>query len=272
MVEEARVSLPSRSASLERAFRDATGRGRFGSACYAFEQLSSTMDPAHRLAKEGALEGACVWAERQTGGRGRAGRAWLSPTGGLYLSVILRPVRAADEVPQLALLAGLAAVHAIRDLTGLAGAIRWPNDVLIRDRKVAGILAESAVDECGRRYVIIGIGVNVSTAATDLPEEAAGLAQWIRTPPSRCALAAAWLRELEGLYARWNAEGFTAVRPELIRWCGFFGRLVRLTTGRGTVEGQVLDVDESGRLVVRLDSGLARAFDAGEVSLLRHSR
>ncbi|MBI3324149.1 MAG: biotin--[acetyl-CoA-carboxylase] ligase [Candidatus Omnitrophica bacterium] len=258
-----------RDAELEERLFHALKATALGRPCYAFGSLPSTMDVAHQLAQAGTEEGSCVWAERQTAGRGRSGREWSSPSGGVYLSLILRPARGAVEVPQLALVTGLAAARAIHDLTGLAVAIRWPNDVLIDGKKVVGILAESATDQAGRRYVVIGIGINVATPVSELPAEAGSLAHGATPPPSRFSVAAACLRHLERLYGQWAVDGFAAVRPQFVQWSGLFGRLVKVTTGQGTLEGQTLDIDEAGRLLVRLDSGLVRAFEAAEIRLLR---
>ncbi len=245
------------------------------------------MTVAHQLANDGAPEGACVWAETQTAGKGRAGRVWTSPRGGIYLSLILKPSRPTSDIPQLALLAGLAAAEAIRDVAALSSLIRWPNDLLIEGKKVVGILVEASTSDFrlqtsdnsetrnpkpetrNSTYAVVGIGINVETNPQKLPEGAASLSQWCRPAPNRTRLAAAWLRHLARLYAAWNAEGFAAIRPELLQWIGLFGQLVHVTVGHDTVQGQAIDLDDAGRLLVRLESGLIRAFHAGEVALLR---
>ena len=282
---------------------------RLGKPCYAFHEIPSTMDVAHRLALQETSEGTCVWAERQTGGRGRAGRHWSSPPGGIYCSVVLRPTRSQQELPQLALVAGLATVQAIHDVTGLPAAIRWPNDVLLHGKKLAGILTEARSSSSTqhtahstRTYAVIGMGINVITDSRDLPEGTTALAHWTQKVPGtflhqvpgtfrrkvpgtfyrrnrtervqrvdRFALAAALFRRLEQAYQQWNADGFAAIRPLLLPWIGLFGQLVHITTTRERFEGQAMDIDETGRLLVRLDSGMVRAFDAGDVTLLRES-
>src|SRR3990167_11021559 len=131
----------------------------------AFERVSSTMDVAHALALEGAVEGTLVWAQRQEQGRGRLGRIWESPEGGIYCSVIVRPQRPAADTPQLSLLMGLSAAEAIRECAMVSPRVRWPNDLLIGAQKIAGILTEAKDGT-----VVIGIGINVSTAPADLPD------------------------------------------------------------------------------------------------------
>ena len=247
-----------------------------GQPCYTFAEVPSTMDAAHQLAAEGAPEGACVLAETQTSGRGRSARQWVSPQGGIYLSVILRPTRSLTEWPQLALVAGLAVAQAVNETTKLSPSIRWPNDVLLNGKKLAGILTEaksSGYDPRStihdpRSYTVVGIGLNVS-AGTGLPDVATALDQHVTPAPDREALTSNLFNWLEQVYDQWNREGFSAVRPGLLRWTGLFGLMVHLTTGQGTFEGQAVDIDEAGRLLVRLDHGIVRAFDAGEVTLLQ---
>lgn len=222
------------------------------------------MDRAHALAREGAGEGTLVFAARQQQGRGRLGRTWESPEGGVYFSLILRPARSPEEIPQLSLVAGLAAAEAIREVTGLSASIRWPNDLLLEERKVAGILIEAK-----EPAVVLGVGINVTTQPTVLPETATSLAAW----GAACdpyGLAAGVCRRFEGWYDGWSANGFGPIREALRPWLSHLGEVVRVTRGTAhQVEGQALDVDEAGRLLLRLESGAIRSFDAGEVTFLR---
>ena len=237
-----------------------------GEPCHAFEAIPSTMDAAHALALDGAAEGTCVLAETQTAGRGRAGRAWVSPAGGLYASIILRPARNLREVPQLALIAGLAISDAIHEQTALDTVIRWPNDVLLRGRKVAGVLCEAKA-HTGAVAAVIGIGINVTTAAADLPPEGVSLAE-LAPGIDRAALFASLCRRLDALYQQWNADGLAPLKPVLVQHMTF-GSIVHITSGNDAFQGQAQDADEQGRLVVRLDSGILRAVNVGEVTLLR---
>jgi BirA family biotin operon repressor/biotin-[acetyl-CoA-carboxylase] ligase len=265
-----------RDPALEQRLLAALNGARFGQPCYAFQELASTMDVAHQLALDGAPEGACVWAETQTKGRGRAGRQWASAPGGIYLSLVLRPTRAVSELPQLALVAGLATAQAIHELANLSPTIRWPNDVFLSGQKVAGILIEAksssrpqSTVHSPQSHVIIGIGVNVTTDPRNLPEGATTLDQHAKPALDRFVLAATLFRHLEQAYQQWNANGFAAIRPALIPWVGLFGQPVTITAGSRQFEGTASDLDDAGRLLVRLDSGLVRAFEVGEVTLLR---
>ena len=251
---------PAREALLSR-WRAAA---RIGQPVYACEQVASTMDAAHQLAADGAPEGAMVWAARQTQGRGRLGRVWVSPPGGAYLSLILRPRRPAGEHPQLSLVTGLSVAEAIQELTRLPPAIRWPNDLMIHGRKVCGILVEAASGA-----VIVGIGINVTTDPDKLPPTATSLSA---AGPEECdplQLTGVLCHRFEAWYDAWTREGFAPIRAALRPWMGFFGRPIRLTAGTALMEGTATDLDEAGRLLVRFDSGMIRAFEMGEVTILR---
>jgi len=230
----------------------------------AFRRVSSTMEIAHQLAADGAPEGTLVLAERQETGRGRLGRTWISPEGGFYGSLILRPKRPAADIPQLSLVAGLAAAEAIRDAACLYPSIRWPNDLLLRGLKVGGILTEARAGA-----VVVGIGINVSTDPSQLPEGSTSLAAEGVSHVSREDILAGLCRRFLAWYDVWGREGFGPIRDALRPWIGLFGHVVHITAGSDGFEGTAQDLDEEGRLVVRMDSGVRRAFDMGEVTLVR---
>ena len=264
----------------------ATAKQGFGGAIHAFASCDSTMERAHALAREGAGEGTLVFASRQTQGRGRLGRKWESPEGGAYFSLILRPSRPLSETPQLSLVAGLAAAEAIHEqltsrLSDSSAArqpvsIRWPNDLLLDGKKVAGILTEASTHHSSlitHHYVVVGIGINVTTDPRDLPDTATSLAEKVPGTFEKSAwhlfpLVAALCSNFDSWYDIWTAKGFAPIRQALHPWMSHMGGLVRLTTGVSHMEGQAMDVDEHGRLLVRLDSGIVRAFEAGEVTPL----
>lgn len=229
----------------------------------AFQTVGSTMDEAHALAAEGAEEGSLVIALRQSQGRGRQGRVWESPEGGVYLSIVFRPLRPAADTPQLALVAGLALAEAIKAVTGLLPSIRWPNDLMLGEKKLAGILVEAR-----DRAVIVGLGINALTPLNQLPETGISLAA-AGHPCEAPQLTAALYTRLLAWYDVWARKGFAPVRAALRPWIGVFGQVVHISAGSQQLEGTAQDLDERGRLVVRLDSGILRPFDMGEVTLLR---
>lgn len=231
-------------------------------------EVGSTNTDLLEAAAAGAAEGTVLAAEVQTAGRGRMGRRWMSPPrGGLIFSVLLRPVAVPPrDWGWMPLLAGVAAVSALRRVTAVDAVLKWPNDVLAGQRKLAGILAENAGDA-----VVIGMGLNVSavppgpagSAATCIEAEGAGRI-------SRDDLLVAILGEIEGRYRRWTAgaEG-SGLRQEYLSCCDTLGRTVRVTLPGGRVlTGTAEDVDRYGRLVLHAGSTVT-AVSAGDVVHLR---
>lgn len=253
-----------RDAALEDLLTRYVGDAKLGRPVHAYQRLSSTMEQAQRLARDGAEEGTLVVAVEQTQGRGRQGRVWHSPPGGLYCSLILQPLLPTPEVPQLSLVAGLAVAGAIRETTKLLPTIRWPNDVLIANRKVAGILVEGNF-----ATAIVGIGVNVLTDLKALPDTGTSLDANGADFRQPWPLLGAICRHFSSWYEVWHTQGFSPIRTVLRPSLGFFGEPVQLTVGTEQVQGTAHDLDEHGRLVVRLDSGILRPFAMGEVALLR---
>ena len=243
--------------------------GRYMNECalrgpvYAFERTASTMEEAHVLAADGEPEGTLVFAKQQTQGRGRLGRTWESPEGGAYCSIILRPQRTTTETPQLSLVAGLAVAEGLRQLIHLHPTIRWPNDVLVEGKKLAGILVEAKGGA-----VVIGIGVNVATPVSALPDTATSLAALLAHAPHPHQVIGALWRRFSVWYDVWTTQGLAPIREALHPSMDLFGEVVHITTGSTHFEGTATDLDESGRLLVRLDSGMVRPFEMGEVTLL----
>ena len=251
--------------------------GLWGEASVVARTGSTNADLVAR-ARDGAPEGAVLVAEEQTAGRGRMGRSWLSPPrAALTFSVLLRPT----DVPAarrgwLPLLAGVAVATAIRQVSALDATLKWPNDVLLRSGKLAGILAEQSGDA-----VVVGIGVNVSTARHELPAPAASSlpATSLRLEGSssldRELLLGRMLDEIERWYLAWRGTDLagdaeaSGLRPAYVRLCSTIGRDVRAELpGRAATSGLATGVDGDGRLVVRTAAGDV-AIGAGDV---RHVR
>jgi len=232
-------------------------------------EIDSTQRLARELARAGAEEGTCVIAEAQSAGRGRLGRTWHSPPGAnLYCSLVLRPPLAPAAVPQIALVAGVAVAATVDQTTGLPAAIKWPNDVLVRERKVAGVLTELEAELERVRFVIAGIGVNLNVAT--LPAELAGRATSLAIeagrPVDRAAFTARLLAALEDRYTRFVAGGFAAVRAEWESRSALTGKTVRVSGPEGETSGRVLGVDDDGALRLGTAAGERRVV-AGEVTL-----
>jgi BirA family biotin operon repressor/biotin-[acetyl-CoA-carboxylase] ligase len=247
-------------------------RCRFGQIIHYFDSLDSTNTHARRLALEGAAEGTVVIAETQTKGRGRLGRTWVSPPfRNLYLSLIVRPPVATAEAPQLVLVAGLAVAETVREWTAGA-AIKWPNDVLIDGRKVAGILTEMEADGDRVRFVIIGIGVNLNSAATDFPPElhdkAVGLCTAMGAPIDRVAFADRLLSRLEERYELFVHQGFAAVRPLWEGLSCLTGKPVEVDDGYRRYAGVAVGIADDGSLRLRDAAGSEIRVVVGDVTIV----
>ncbi|SEP99399.1 biotin--[acetyl-CoA-carboxylase] ligase [Microlunatus flavus] len=233
-------------------------------------------------ARDGAPSGTVLVADHQSAGRGRLGRTWTAPPGsGAAISVLLRPEVPLDRWTWLPLLAGLAVSDALRQSTGLPADVKWPNDVLVLDRKLCGVLAER-VDTADGAAVVLGMGVNVHLRADELPVPTATSVDLARAelgvagvPVSRTAVVSSVLRCLERDVRRWEevsavAEGDPdAVAVAYRERCSTLGREVRVTLSDGSVlEGTARDVDAYGRLLLETEAG-TQVLGAGDVVHLR---
>jgi BirA family biotin operon repressor/biotin-[acetyl-CoA-carboxylase] ligase len=238
-----------------------------------FSEIDSTNREAHDRAEKGAREGTVVIADSQSRGKGRRGRSWESPSGSnLYLSIILRPLIPPPAAPQITLLAGIAAARALSGVSGLECRIKWPNDILLRGRKLAGILAEMEGKDSKVRFIILGVGVNVNWRREDFPDDLRQTATSLRAETgkeiSRAAVAAGLLHELEEEYVSFLREGFSArIREEWSRLSWVLGKPVTLSLPEATISGRALGLDPEGALLVLDGEGKTHRFIAGEVSL-----
>ncbi len=228
-------------------------------------QAGSTNALVADRARQGAAAGLVVVTEHQVAGRGRLDRSWETPDrAALTFSLLLRPARPGAEWPWLPLVAGVAVVEALRD-HGVPAGLKWPNDVLLGDAKLAGILAER-VDTPQGPAAVLGIGLNVSQDAAELPvETATSIALATGAEPERTDLLLSLLTRLQQRYDAWSVGGGAALRPAYLDACVTLGREVRVSLpGGGVLTGPAEDVDASGRLVV---AGAAVA--AGDVLHVR---
>ena len=247
----------------------------------AVPTTGSTSSDVADLARDGTPEGLVLLAAHQSEGRGRLGRSWTAPPGtSLACSALLRP----EAVPVsrwswLSLLAGVAVAEAVDDVSGVSALLKWPNDVLVGDRKLAGILAERIETPSGHA-VVLGIGVNVTARREDLPEGGTSLAAEVAggtgENPVGLALvpvAVGLLRRLGEGYRAWtgvSGDPAGGLAEDYRRRCGTLGRRVRADLPGGThVEGTAVDLDAAGRLVVRVVDGRQVIVGAGDVVHLR---
>ena len=237
-----------------------------------FEQTTSTNDVIEKLARDGVKEGAVVFAESHTKGRGRLGRKWISPgRKGLWFSVLLRPDLRPQETTQLTVASVTALRRAIQSETGLHPEIKWPNDIVIGGKKVAGILTELSAELDRVRHVILGIGVDVNLVAGEFPPELRKLATSLKIESgraiSRAELATAILRELDADYARICGGGFAEVADEWQEHCKTIGRQVTIQIGERRIRGRAESLDDDGALLLRTDHGRLERITGGDVTL-----
>lgn len=248
--------------------------GRIGRHLICLKQTTSTNADAFRLAEDGATEGTVVISDAQLAGKGRRGRTWASPDGvNLYCSVILRPAIMPNEAPQLTFLSAVAVARAITLTTGLKPEIKWPNDLLIGGKKVAGLLNEMSAETDGINFVTLGIGVNLNMTAGQFPGDlrhpATSLLIESGSPVERSRFTAIMLNELDKLYAGFLASGFATVREEWQRLCNAAGREVAVSDGGAdTLRGLFAGIDADGAMLVKTAEGGIERVLSGDVRVI----
>jgi BirA family transcriptional regulator, biotin operon repressor / biotin---[acetyl-CoA-carboxylase] ligase len=249
------------------------GKGHvIGRDVRVFQQTTSTSDIIHKLAEDGVTEGVVVFAETQTKGRGRLGRTWASPPGkGLWFSVLLRPALRPQQATQLTVAAATALVRAIEAQTGIKADIKWPNDLHVDGRKLAGILTEMSAELERVHSLILGIGVNANLSATDFPPAVRSTATSLRllagAAVDRPALATRILQELDRDYARVRHGEFRALAEEWESCCTTIGQTVALDCGGRRLRGCAEALDEEGALLLRTEHGRLERIIGGDVTV-----
>ncbi|MBE2252258.1 MAG: biotin--[acetyl-CoA-carboxylase] ligase [Myxococcus sp.] len=243
-----------------------------GRTLHHHERLGSTNAEAFQLAQAGAFHGEVVIAEEQTAGKGRRGRAWVSPPGkNLAMSIVLRPEISPSRAPEVTLVAAVALAETLKE-AGAPARIKWPNDVQLDGRKVAGVLTELSADTERVHFLVLGIGVNLNTDAADFPPEVRELATSVKlaralTVP-RALFAAALLTRLEAWLDTWQEQGFGPVREAWKSASSTLGQEVLVRADAKELRGVAEDIDDSGALMLRVDGRLERVL-AGDVEQLR---
>jgi BirA family biotin operon repressor/biotin-[acetyl-CoA-carboxylase] ligase len=237
-----------------------------------FAETGSTNDLATQRGRQGADGGVVIFAEKQNAGRGRFGRAWASAAHrGLWFSLLLRPGLPVNLWPRLTTWAAVSLAAAIEDSLGIVAGIKWPNDIYLCGRKVAGILAESGVDARGKPFAVVGIGVNVNHDLGDFPAELHDKAGSLRMATGRTVdrptFAAALLQALDARFAH-VAVAFADLIADASRRNVLLGHWVQLRYGQTIVEGRAEALDADGHLLVRGADGSLTRLTAGEVTVV----
>jgi BirA family biotin operon repressor/biotin-[acetyl-CoA-carboxylase] ligase len=249
------------------AFQARLGTRYVGRRFSYYEHIPSTQDAARQEAEQGAPEGTTILADQQTAGRGRLGRQWVSPPGAnLYFSVVLRP--AAEHLRKLGMIWPMAICQAVGEVTGLSARVKWPNDVLVGPRKLAGVLIDSEFSGARVDYAIVGIGLNVNfdiSAHEEIQDIATSISAELGREVAREELLATVLNRFEELY-----EAARRGQPVHLGWkahLDILGRPIRVKYREGVEVGVAEDVEPDGTLVLRRRDGSHVRIEAGEVTL-----
>ena len=246
---------------------------RLGTKFHYFQEIDSTNSHARRLAETGAAEGEVVIAERQFDGRGRLGRSWESPPYcNLYFSLLLRPALAPAHAPQITLMAAVALADTIATFVADRPTIKWPNDILLQGKKLAGILTESSCDAKRIEFVILGIGVNLNFPRDRMPEtirdRATSLMEVGGQSVSRENFLRRLIQDLDRCYGVLEDFGFDAIAPRWQARFGFKGKTVRVEMGGDVLIGQAVGIDRDGALLVEDVRGERQRVVAGDVTAI----
>ncbi len=245
--------------------------GVIGKEILYFKETESTNITARDMA--GSVdEGTVVIAESQTGGRGRLGRKWISPEGGIWLSIILKPRIQPVYAPRITILAGVSVARTIRSL-GLPAKIKWPNDVLINGKKVCGVLTEIEAEMDMIDFCVVGIGVDANVDTESFPEEfresSTSLKKELGHEINRVEFVRQLLSEFEAIYLRFQKEDFLSIIEEWRSMSATIGEWVKITTQTRTVYGEVIGVDNEGALILETSDGKLEKIVAGNCEHLR---
>ncbi|MFQ5541834.1 MAG: biotin--[acetyl-CoA-carboxylase] ligase [Candidatus Binatia bacterium] len=250
--------------------RRAISTERLGKKIHCFETIPSTNVEAQSLAKKGAAEGEIVIAEGQTQGKGRLGRGWVSPPYlNLYLSVILRPKLPPSLAPQITLMSAVALAETVQSFLSIPPEIKWPNDILVGGKKLAGVLTESSCEPDRVLFVVVGIGVNLNFPRELMPESIQETATSIliltQKPVDRSAFTCRLIQSLDQCYGELESSGFASIAQ---RWDSFFrlrGKSVRVEMPDESVSGRVVGIDTDGALILVGEGGDRERIVAGDV-------
>jgi BirA family biotin operon repressor/biotin-[acetyl-CoA-carboxylase] ligase len=256
---ERKIQMPFRLLMLSK-----TG---IGSKIYFFNPVGSTNEVAFEFAQNGEPEGTVVIAKTQTAGHGRSGKSWHSPAGGIYLSVILRPQLKIEELLPLGLVATLALGRSVEKISKIKTLLRWPNDLIINNKKAAGVLVEARSAAEKPEFVILGIGLNVNQTVFpgELKDKATSLSSETEAKTSRAAILFALSAEFDTLYPSFLKSGLSPFIEELNSRFDILGKRVTLDCPGETVYGTALKIGLDGSLVIKKDDGATLSVISGSI-------
>lgn len=234
----------------------------------SFDTLDSTNEEAKRLAHGGGSHGAVIWAKRQSGGKGRMGRSWISDEGNLFVSVLLKPEKPLAELPQLSFLTAVAAMEALEAVLpkGKKLQCKWPNDILLDGRKLGGILLESfKTDGDDKSWVVVGLGINVDSFPTHTDFPAACLKDAGVELVSAKIILSRFIHHFIERYNEWDTKGFAPARKKWMEMAWGIDQRLCARLPDGDIEGICRGIDAKGTLLLKLDNGKNQQVNAGDV-------
>ncbi len=246
-----------------------------GREVISYKKVDSTNDVAYSLAEKGMKEGTVILAEEQARGKGRLGRKWVShPKGGIYMSCILRPKISPNEIARITLLAAVAVAKSVREVSGLPAMIKWPNDILINGHKVCGILTEMKAEQDTVDFIILGIGINVNTPSSHLPEGGTSLREELARSGrdekiSRVDLVKKVIENIEENYVILKKEGFEPIIDAWKHFSAMLGSRVKVILQNRVFEAEAYDIDADGALLVRRERGILERVSSGDVIIIK---
>ena len=239
--------------------------------CYYRELESSNITAREkaRSKRDEVSEGTVIITEKQTGGKGRLGRKWFSPEGGIWLSIILYPHLSPAYIPRITLITAVAVVKAIKELTRIQGLIKWPNDILIHEKKVCGILTEMSAELDLINWLVIGLGINANIDHGEFPEEikdtSISLKEILNQKISRVKLVQLFLREFEKCYNMINRKESALILNEWKLYSHTLGRKIKVKVGNRVVIGQATNINDKGALIIKKDNGECLEIISGTI-------
>lgn len=243
----------------------------FGRNLRYFEHIPSTNSVGKQLCSEGdpkKLHGTVIIAEEQTGGVGRMGRIWISPSGGIWITIILKPQVPVDHIFMITMAGSVAVARAIRKEFEIGALIKWPNDIFIGKKKIGGLLLEMAAEADTVHYCLLGIGIDVNNPVkdftADLQRDITSISAEIGHEVDRASFLARILREFENRYQLVESGEYDAITQEWKSLSATLENRVQIRTLKNSFEGEAIDIDEFGALIVRKDNGKLERVIAGD--------
>jgi len=242
-----------------------------GYKIYRYENVQSTNDIAKEIAKKTSAEKIVILAETQTHGKGRLGRRWISPRGGVWLSITLRPRITPKEALKLTFITSSAVARTIKTMFGLKTEVKWPNDVLVNGRKICGILTETSTKDSVVEFVVVGVGINANIDLESFPinlqETVTTLKHELGYKIKRRALTRNFLQNFEHCYKHLHQGLWSTLLQEWKSMAAFLGEQVEVTSFDEVFEGEAWDINEDGSLIIRLKNGTLKKIVTGDLTL-----